>query len=148
MKNSWKYDRHLEYSNFFFLAYLPRRLRCQLPSVAEVFNDGMLLCERLLRSERVHLHAAGGDQPFPVAGACDRRQNEAIQSLWAQPLPWKAADGHASSHCSWSSEDHLGENRFLPGIDILYCPCTLYIQGWGGEGNIDMNVWGSIFMLQ
>lgn len=23
---------------------------------------------------------------------------------------------------------------------FLYCPTTLYIQGWGGEGNIDMNV--------
>lgn len=135
----------------FFLIYHLRRLRCQLPSVAEVLNDSMLLCERLLRSKCVHLHAAGGDQPFPVTGACDRRQNEAIQSLWAQPLPWKAADGHATSHCSWSSEDHLGENRFLPGIDTLYlfyCSAAVYIQGWGGAGNIHMNVWGTIFMLQ
>lgn len=136
---------------FFFLAYLLRRLWCQLPSVAEVLNDSMLLCEWLLCSECVHLHAAGGDQPFPVTGTCDRRQNEAIQSLWAQPLPWKAADGHTSSHCSWSSEDRLRENRFLPGINTLFlfpCPYALYIQGWGGEGNMNRNVWGTIFMLQ
>lgn len=115
----------------FFLTCLLRRLWCQLPSVAEVLNDNMLLCEWLLCSEHVHLHAAGGHQPFPVTGTCDRRQNEAVQSVWPQPVLWKAADGHPSSHCSWSSKDHLRENRFLPGVNFVFLFYTAPLRmGW------------------
>lgn len=81
-----------------------RSQRGQFSRVVEIPDDRVLLCDRLLPPERGHLHSAGSDKPFAVPGTCHRRQDEALQNRWLQPVFGPAADGHGPARGSRGSE--------------------------------------------